>query len=371
MEQETLIPNWDVFKYKFSPNCEYYFEQFCHQLVCSEFGLPYGNHGYINHSAVETDPIKIKDEQIVWQAKFLTSSLAKKANVIEKSIIAAKKKYPDTTKYLFFSNLGWSENRGNPPKAKIKIEALAENLDLRIEWRNEKYFQSPFVLIDRQNISVRYFSKRDFRTLEERLTEYLLDYSQWIYDGIDEAYYQIEPDFRLKIISQEKSEGKFWWETKGMVEIPDRITYLFTFKRNKIKEFPIIYFRNEQLKFPHPDVEFFAYPFGKEKLSSKFYLDIFYYVKGSIDYNLLLHIRHREKQEAMILNMNHKLSSQIKPSIIELPFLIFNSIDEKNIFTQNLYKERENGIFLSDEELDIMKFPGREFSKRIFESYSD
>jgi hypothetical protein len=64
-----IKPNWDLFKAKFSENPQSNFEWFCYLLFCKEFNKLY-IFRYKNQSAIETNPLKIGEDVIGWQAKF-------------------------------------------------------------------------------------------------------------------------------------------------------------------------------------------------------------------------------------------------------------------------------------------------------------
>ena len=66
-----IKPNWDIFRAKFSDDKQGYFEWFCYLLFCKEFNKPFGVFRFKNQSGMETNPIKIGDDFIAWEAKFL------------------------------------------------------------------------------------------------------------------------------------------------------------------------------------------------------------------------------------------------------------------------------------------------------------
>ena len=77
IEKKSMIkPSWDIFKVKFKENHQNNFEWFCYLLFCKEFNQPQGIFRYVNHSGMETNPIKIGDEFIAWEAKFYEDKLS-------------------------------------------------------------------------------------------------------------------------------------------------------------------------------------------------------------------------------------------------------------------------------------------------------
>ena len=173
-----IKPNWDIFKAKFSENPQDNFEWYCYLLFCKEFNKPYGIFRYKNQSAIETNPIVIKDEIIGWQAKFYDVGLSNHKDEIIKTLIKSKRDYPKLTKLIFFTNKEWGQYKGKTPKGKIEIEEKSELLDIKLEWRTASYFESEFVSLNSEIISKHFFSLDtsfiDFLNTQKRHTENIL-----------------------------------------------------------------------------------------------------------------------------------------------------------------------------------------------------
>ena len=163
-------PDWDKFKAKFSENPQENLEWFCYLLFCKEFDQPLGMFRYKNQSAIETDPITIEDQVIGWQAKFYDSTLSNHKDEILKSIINAKRYYPDITKLLFYTNQEWGQNKGRKPQGLKDIEAEAKKLALTLVWRTASFFESEFVSKDNILIAQYFFSfdRSVFEVIEDQ-----------------------------------------------------------------------------------------------------------------------------------------------------------------------------------------------------------
>ena len=49
----------------------------------------------------------------------------------------------------------------------------------------------------------------------EKFVHILKDYGNWVYDGYGRAFYDINPDYTIEIVSSDDEEGgKFWWLRK-------------------------------------------------------------------------------------------------------------------------------------------------------------
>ncbi len=153
-------PNWDVFKAKFSENPEEIFEWFCYLLFCNEHHMPKGIFRYKNQSAIETEPIKIDDKVIGWQAKLYNAPLSKKSKPIIETIVKANRDYPNLTELIFYTNQEWGQGKsGKNPKGKVEAEEKAKELGIHIEWRVASFFESEFVSIKNSHITKYFFTQ--------------------------------------------------------------------------------------------------------------------------------------------------------------------------------------------------------------------
>lgn len=155
-----IKPNWKIFEAKFSENPQNNFEWFCSLLFSREFNKPTGLFRYKNQSAIENALIQSGDEIVGWQAKFYSASLSKtkyKKEIID-TLERAKRNYPSITKFIFYTNQEWGQNKGKEPKGKKDIEEKADKLGIKFEWRTASFFESTFVAVDNELIAKHFFS---------------------------------------------------------------------------------------------------------------------------------------------------------------------------------------------------------------------
>jgi len=168
-----IKPNWDIFKVKFSENPQSNFEWLCYILFCKEFKHDKGIFRYKNQSAIETDPIKVGEEIIGWQAKFYESSLSNHKRELIETLEKAKKYYPNITKIIFYTNQEWGQSKGQESKGLIEIEKKAKELGIKLEKkdiRGPSFFESPFVCEENKTIAKHFFTfdKSIFDLIEEQ-----------------------------------------------------------------------------------------------------------------------------------------------------------------------------------------------------------
>ncbi|ASM51569.1 hypothetical protein PESP_a3814 [Pseudoalteromonas espejiana DSM 9414] len=161
-------------------------------------------------------------------------------------------------------------------------------------------------------------------TASKRFSFILEDAENWKYDGINEAFYALDPDFTIEVSNTECEGGQYWWQN-SFFEKPRKYNYILKFKNTIMHEVPVIHFRNENLCIPFPNIEFISYPKKLDGLSANFYCDLFYFQKGTLEYSLFLHLR---KIETETPSFSTPITSQIKAPIIKLPFYIVNSDQE-------------------------------------------
>lgn len=211
---EIIKPDWDKFKAKFSENSQNSFEWFCYLLFCKEFNQDH-IFRYKNQSGIETNPIKIDDELIGWQAKFYGTTLSDYKNELIEMIEKTKRDYPDITKLIFYTNQEWGQGRKkdpktnakiNDPKAKIDVEKKAAEEEIEIEWRTASFFESPFVTIENKIIAHHFFTldKGIFNLIEEKQTHNKSIFHE-IYTNMDFNGKKIEID-RSEILQNIKKE---------------------------------------------------------------------------------------------------------------------------------------------------------------------
>lgn len=151
-------PDWNIFKTKFTDNPQKNFEWFCYLLFCEEFNKPQGIFRYYNQVNIETDPIKVGDDVIAFQAKFYDATLSSHKKDILTTLTNVKKNYSDVTKLLFYTNNEWVQSKGKTPRGKTEIETKANELNIILEWKTASFFESKSVSITYKDISSYFFS---------------------------------------------------------------------------------------------------------------------------------------------------------------------------------------------------------------------
>ncbi len=157
---------WDVFKYNFPDNPQENFEWMCYQLFCKEFNKDNGIFRRYNQPALEAEPIEVGDEIIGFQAKFYTVPLNERKSELKETIEKASKRYKKLTKILFYINSDWTcsnnskqETDDRRAATEREIEDHALKLGIKIEWRSDAFFKSPFVAVNNADICQYFFSK--------------------------------------------------------------------------------------------------------------------------------------------------------------------------------------------------------------------
>lgn len=258
--------DWNVFKNKFSENLEETFEWFCYLLFCKEFGKEVGIERYRNQSGIETEPIKVNNKIIGWQAKFYEEKLYNKKKVLLEMLDKVKKSYPDINKIILYTNQEWGEGKGKErnPKGKLEIEKKAKDLKLEIEWRTSSYFDSPFVSQTNKEIASYFFNKQD--NFLERLNQIKLESERIINQVEDKIKYQnYEISFdrkeKLDLLKESIKENKITivLGESGVGKTALIKTY---YEKNKNKN-SIYILRSEQIKKIKDINELFGYDFYK------------------------------------------------------------------------------------------------------------
>ncbi|HDR2621423.1 TPA: ATP-binding protein [Enterobacter chuandaensis] len=163
----------------------------------------------------------------------------------------------------------------------------------------------------------------------DRIVRLLLDYDNWEYDGISEAYYRLDPDFAINIGDTEKGiGGQYWWSAISF-EQPYRCEYILKYRGRVLQRVPIVHYSNEGLQFPFPEIDTLSYPDKRDGFMTDYYADVFYFVKNTLKYNLLSHIRAVESLPGCNSDITMPLTTQTKPPIIRLPFMVFDNVGEK------------------------------------------
>ena len=151
--------NWNIFKAKFYGKEQKSFEWLCYLLFCKELKHNIGISGYKNHAGIETDPIEINGKKIGWQAKFYDTRLSEHKKDFIESINTTKNRHPKIDKIIFYTNQNFGQGKiKNDPKYKTEIEKHAKSKNIKIEWKTDNYFRSPFVCKENADIAQHFFS---------------------------------------------------------------------------------------------------------------------------------------------------------------------------------------------------------------------
>ncbi len=224
--------NWSSFQVKFDGQEQSAFERMSNSLFCSRFNKPFGIFAHKNQVGIETEPIKINNEWIGFQSKYLepTSTFLSYKKKIISSLEKAKEKNPKINVVYFYINKAFSESKKKgEKKAKyiIDIETKAEELNLSIVWQVPSHFEKQLSL------------SKNIRILKEFFPELVEEESN---STKKEEYLEIN---RTAIIQVEIAKIKFdftydWSKSK---EILDKL-YVYTDFRNEIIARDILSFLN-------------------------------------------------------------------------------------------------------------------------------
>ncbi|MDX1921394.1 MAG: ATP-binding protein, partial [Candidatus Caenarcaniphilales bacterium] len=196
--------NWEVFKAKFDDK-QKKFEWLCSVLFAKEFNNGKGLFKYKNQTGIESEPIQVNGEWIGFQSKFLDTKIADNQNEFELSIDKAKKKNPQLTQILFYTNQPLSES-SSPGKKKtnveIAIEEYAKLKGVKVEWRTSGWFETDDVCQGQQNEYIlEYFfsNEKSIVELDESLNKHTENILQNIHSYISWKDQQIQIDRQLSL----------------------------------------------------------------------------------------------------------------------------------------------------------------------------
>lgn len=151
--------NWGVFSAKFNGHEQSTFQWLCYLLFCLEFNQPLGISRYENHAGIETDPIKVGEELVGWQAKFYTTRLSEHTQELKDAIRTAKTRHPKLTKIIFYTNKDFGQDKKKTdPQYKLDVEKYAKDNDVTVQWKTASFFESPFVAKDNAVLAKHFFS---------------------------------------------------------------------------------------------------------------------------------------------------------------------------------------------------------------------
>lgn len=205
----------------------------------------------------------------------------------------------------------------------------------------------------------------------KRFSIILEDSENWIYDGVDKAYYAVDPDFTIEIGELEYEGGNYWWQNV-LVEQPKQYNYYLKYKNAVIEELLVVHYYKENLKIPFPDIEFITYPEANDGFEADFYCDLYYFQKGTLVYSLFKHLREIETATITSRTLASPISSQIKPPIIRLPFFITGN-DSERLQLQAEFKEKYKAFMLNRNKLLESRFPDGDYNRwhieRVFSEW--
>ncbi|GAA5036683.1 hypothetical protein GCM10011506_29930 [Marivirga lumbricoides] len=168
---------WAIFQEKFSGKEQDAFEALAYELFCQEHNRPFGIHSYENQTGIEADPIKIGDDYIGFQAKFLKVKPSKRKSKLIEAFQSAKKKNSELTKVLFYINQPFAESPfPNQKKSQIQIEIEdeAKKLDINLVWKVPSQLKIQLSQPENQRIYNRYFSRLTLPSSKEILEKFKL-----------------------------------------------------------------------------------------------------------------------------------------------------------------------------------------------------
>src|SRR5260370_12471405 len=107
-----IEPNWGAFSAKFNGKEQKAFEWFCSVLFSKEHKQCIGPLRYFNQAGIEEDPIRVGDEVVGWQAKFV-GKLSEQTQTLNKAINDANQQNPGLPRIYLNLNVAFPP-RTNP-----------------------------------------------------------------------------------------------------------------------------------------------------------------------------------------------------------------------------------------------------------------
>ncbi len=153
---------WVIFQEKFFGKEQDAFEALAYELFCQEHNQPFGILSYKNQTGIEADPIKVGEDYIGFQAKFLDVKPSKRKSKLIEAFQSAKKKNPQLTKVLFYINHSFTESSlKNKKKTQIQteIEDEAKKIGINLIWKVPSQLEIQLSKPENQRIYNRYFTR--------------------------------------------------------------------------------------------------------------------------------------------------------------------------------------------------------------------
>jgi len=206
--------NWNNFKAKYNEKEQKCFERLCYLLFCSEFNINTGIFRYKNQTGIETEPIKVDDKLIGFQAKFYETKISENKEDIKDSIAKAKSKNKKLNKILFYLNKEFSESSKKDtkePAYKTEIENYSKSQSIEIEWRVPSHFEAQLALDKNRTLAQHFFGLgKSVIDFVSELTQHTESILTPIHSKIEFEHYEIKIDRshaikKLKAIPNESS----------------------------------------------------------------------------------------------------------------------------------------------------------------------
>jgi hypothetical protein len=153
--------NWNNFKAKFNGKETAMFENLAYHLFCNEYNIKKGVFRFKNQVGIETEPIRMGNEIIGFQAKFYITKVSENKDDIIDSVKKAVEKNKELTKVLIYLNQEFSEStkKGKKdPDYKVDIEIEAKRTGVVIEWRVPSHFEIQLALPENNYLTEFFFS---------------------------------------------------------------------------------------------------------------------------------------------------------------------------------------------------------------------
>lgn len=187
------ILNWNMFETAFDGRQEQAFEKLSYGLFCSKFNIKYGLFAYKNQIGIETDPVKIEDKQIGFQAKYTSASvpLSSKKREIISSIRKAKQRNKNLSEVYIYLNKAPGESRKSSkrlPDYLLDIEKEGDKIGVEITWQLPSHIEKQLSMEINSSIAQEYFP--DLHALLRQQT--LLHDKSSLLDTMKTAIIQLE-----------------------------------------------------------------------------------------------------------------------------------------------------------------------------------
>ncbi|MFN5540407.1 MAG: AVAST type 4 anti-phage nuclease Avs4, partial [Candidatus Melainabacteria bacterium] len=209
--------NWDIFKAKFNDRQEK-FEWLCSVLFAKEFNDGKGLFKYKNQTGIESELLQFNNEWIGFQAKFYETKLAVNQNEFKDSIDKAKKKNPQLTQILFYTNQSLTESSSTETKRsqfEVDIEQYAKSKGVQVIWRTHGWFETDDICQNQQSDYIlKYFfsNEKSIIELDNELSNHTENILQNIHSCIswNDQIIQINRQSTLDEIKQKTNSAELF-----------------------------------------------------------------------------------------------------------------------------------------------------------------